>query len=370
MKYNWELPDWPDFKIQLNKSEAMLYAFTLETGEVNGILQTLAPDIQQEALLQIMISEAVKTSEIEGEFLSRQEVMSSIRNNLGLNIPSDVVHDRRASGIGELMIDVRNSFKEPLTQEKIWEWHKALLGSSNRIRIGAWRKDDEPMQVISGRIGSETVHFEAPPSSRVPVEMEHFIEWFNQTAPGGSLEINSAPVRSAIAHLYFESIHPLEDGNGRIGRAIAEKALSQTLGRPVLLSLSEAIEIDRTAYYAALKKAQQSNDISEWINYFVSVTLTAQRKAKTLVNFTLQKTRFFDKYKEQLNSRQKKAIIKMLDAGTEGFKGGMTAKKYISITKTSKATATRDLQELSDLEILITAGSGRSVHYDLNFKLI
>jgi len=137
-----------------------------------------------------------------------------------------------------------------------------------------------------------------------------------------------------------------------------------------LLSLSEAIEIDRPAYYAALKKAQQNNDISEWVNYFVSVALTAQLKAKALVNFTLQKTRFFDKHKEQLNSRQHKAIIKMLEAGIEGFKGGMTAKKYMLITKTSKATATRDLQVLNDLEILIARGSGRSVHYDLNFKLI
>ncbi|ATP56811.1 cell filamentation protein Fic [Pedobacter ginsengisoli] len=370
MKYNWELPDWPNFKVQLNKTEALLYEFALKTGEVNGILQTLPQNIQQEALLQIMISEAVKTSEIEGEFLSRQEVMSSIRNNLGLNIPSDIVHDRRAAGIGKLMIDVRNSFNNPLTKETIWEWHIALLGSSNRITIGAWRKGDEPMQVISGRIGNEIAHFEAPPSNRVPNEMEYFIDWFNETAPGGSREINSAPVRSAIAHLYFESIHPLEDGNGRIGRAIAEKALSQTLGRPVLLSLSETIEMDRPAYYAALKKAQQNNDISEWVNYFVSVTLTAQLKAKALVNFTLQKTRFFDKYKERLNSRQHKAIMKMLEMGIEGFKGGMTAKKYMSITKTSKATATRDLQVLSDLEILIAKGSGRSVHYDLNLKLI
>ena len=366
--YNWELPDWPNFETHIEKSEALLYAFTMETGEVNGILKTLPQDIQQEALLQIMISEAVKTSEIEGEFLSRQEVMSSIRNNLGLNVPSDIINDRRASGIGELMIDVRSSFKEVLTKEKLWDWHKILLGSSNRIKVGGWRQGKEPMQVISGRVGNETVHFEAPPSSRVPEEMEYFINWFNETAPGGFREISSAPVRAAIAHLYFESIHPFEDGNGRIGRAIAEKALSQTLGRPVLLSLSEAIELDKAAYYAALKKGQQSNDISEWVDYFLSVVLIAQGKAKELVNFTLQKTRFFDRYKQQLNGRQLKAIKKMLDGGIEGFKGGMTAKKYVSITKTSKATATRDLQILNELGILIASGAGRSVHYDLNMN--
>jgi Fic family protein len=169
-----------------------------------------------------------------------------------------------------------------------------------------------------------------------------------------------------VAHLYFESIHPFEDGNGRIGRAIAEKALSQSLGRPVMLSLSKIIEGNKSAYYNALKEAQKSLEITGWINYFASVVLEAQRDAKAMVEFTLKKAQFFDRYKYQLNERQLKAINKMMQKGTEGFEGGMTAGKYISITKTSKATATRDLQQLHTIGVLIQEGAGRSVSYQLN----
>jgi Fic family protein len=224
------------------------------------------------------------------------------------------------------------------------------------------------MQVISGTIGREKIHFEAPPSNSIQKEMTLFISWFNETAPGGKKEIRKAPVRSAIAHLYFESIHPFEDGNGRIGRAIAEKALSQTIGRPVLLSLSRTIEANKKAYYTALETAQRSNEITEWINYFVNTSLDAQQQASQLIEFTLQKTKFLDRFKDELNERQLKAVLKMVDAGQEGFEGGMTARKYISITKTSKATATRDLQALVDIGALAEVGGGRSSHYLLNIQ--
>jgi len=194
--------------------------------------------------------------------------------------------------------------------------------------------------------------------------MSNFIDWFNTTAPGGSIEIKKAPVRAAIAHLYFETIHPFEDGNGRIGRAIAEKALSQTLGRPVLLSLSRTIKADKQSYYQALAQAQKSNDLTLWIAYFVEIILKSQ--AITLVHFILKKSKFFDRFKDVLNERQIKAVRKMLDAGPDGFEGGMSAKKYMSITHVSKATATRDLQHLSELEVLTLAGGGRSTHYMLN----
>jgi len=209
------------------------------------------------------------------------------------------------------------------------------------------------------------VHFEAPPSSQVPAEMKQFITWFNDTAPGGRQEIKKAPIRSAIAHLYFETIHPFEDGNGRIGRAIAEKALSQTIGRPVMLSLSQAIEEDKNAYYDALKAAQRTNNISMWLSYFVQVIYRAQLAAKELVNFTLKKVKLLDRCKGKLNDRQLKVLLRMLES-PDGFEGGMTAKKYVSLTKTSKATATRDLKELVDLGVLIPEGGGRSVHYYVN----
>nr|WP_121273281.1 Fic family protein [Pedobacter schmidteae] len=366
MKYNWELEHWPDFSFVLTDVEPLLYAFALETGEVNGILQTLPNEIQQEALLQTMISEAIKTSEIEGEFLSRADVLSSIKNKLGINMSPDVVRDKKASGVGELMVDVRKTFKAPLDKDKLWFWHQLLLSSVKGINVGCWRTGDEPMQVISGIIGKERVHFQAPPSSVVPQEMERFINWFNETAPGGKHAINYAPVRAAIVHLYFESIHPFEDGNGRVGRALAEKALSQTLGRPVLLSLSKTIEGQKRVYYKALEQAQKSNDISAWIKYFVKTVLDAQLDAKKLVHFTLFKTKFFDLYRSVLNERQLKAVKKIMDAGSEGFEGGMTAKKYSSINRVSKATATRDLKELVDLKVLLASGAGRSVHYELN----
>ena len=169
------------------------------------------------------------------------------------------------------MIDLRQSFNKPLTEEKLFFWHSLLLRENKRLEVGQWRTHEEPMQVISGSMGKEKIHFEAPSSTQVPREMNTFIRWFNETAPGGTQEIKYAPVRSAIVHLYFESIHPFEDGNGRIGRALAEKALSQTIGRPVILSLSRTIEAKKKDYYAALAKAQRSNEITGWITYFVKV---------------------------------------------------------------------------------------------------
>lgn len=365
MTYNWEQPDWPDFKYSLGDIETRLYAFALETGEITGILKSLPTAVREASLLEVMLSEAIKTSEIEGEFLSRQDVMSSIRNNLGLNEALEPVHDQKSKGIGALMVDVRRTYQEPLTFEKLWDWHKLLLGGSLRIRIGQWRSGEAPMQIISGSIGKEKIHFQAPPSERIAAEMSRFIKWFNETAPDGIKPISSAPVRAAIAHLYFETIHPFEDGNGRIGRAIAEKTLSQTLGRPVMMSLSRTIEGDRKQYYRALEEAQKGNEITPWITYFAEVALLAQRESRQLIDFTLQKTHFFDRHKTRLNNRQTKVIQKMLEAGPKGFEGGMSAKKYMSVAKTSKATATRDLQALVEIGVFEASGGGRSIRYEL-----
>ena len=366
MIYNWQQSDWLDFKYDLSGVEEALFDFAEQTGHVSGILKAMPEDIRMEAVIDIMVVEAIKTSEIEGEYLSRQDVVSSIRNNLGLNQTPEATKDKMAQGAGELMADARKTYADALTEEKLFAWHKMLLKEQKRINIGMWRSHEDPMQDISGALGKEKVHFEAPPSSRVPEEMTRFIQWFNDTAPGGANEIKKAPVRSAISHLYFETIHPFEDGNGRIGRAIAEKALSQTLGRPVLLSLSRTIEADKKSYYSALEQAQKSNDITPWVEYFVSVILKSQEQAISLVNFILKKSKFFDRFKNVLNERQIKVIRRMLDAGPEGFERGMNARKYTSITKASKATATRDLQQLLELEVLIQEGGGRSTRYLLN----
>lgn len=367
MIYNWQQPGWPVFSYHPDEIGDMLLSFAEETGHISGVLKAMPEAMQTEAVLAVMVAEAVKTSAIEGEYISRPDVISSIRNNLGLDKARHKIKDKKAKGAGELMVEVRKNYALPLTQKMLFEWHKMLLADAAKIRTGAWRIHKEPMQVVSGAIGREKIHFEAPPSVSVPVEMKQFIRWFNDTAPGGKDELKKAPVRAALAHLYFESIHPFEDGNGRIGRAIAEKALSQTIGRPVLLSLSQIIEANKKAYYSALEKAQRSNEITPWIKYFVKVVLDAQLKTKDLIDFSLKKTKLFDRYKDQLNERQLKALRKMLES-PDGFEGGMTSRKYISITRASKATAARDLQMLAELKILQEEGGGRSTRYVLGFE--
>jgi Fic family protein len=241
-----------------------------------------------------------------------------------------------------------------------------IMAGSRGGKVGQWRRHVEPMQVVSGAVGKPTVHFEAPPSSRVPKEMTRFISWFNETAAGGKLEIKRPLVRAAVAHLYFESIHPFEDGNGRIGRALSEKALSQGIGRPALLSLSRAIEAQRKKYYEALQTGQQSNEITPWVTWFVNMAVEAQKHAEEQIEFTLKKTKFFDRFKDELNERQVKVMRRMLEEGPKGFQGGMNAKKYMGITDTSKATATRDLQDLVEKGVLVPSGGGRSTRYEIN----
>ncbi|HUB60812.1 MAG TPA: Fic family protein [Puia sp.] len=366
-RYNWQQRDWPKFEYTTEEVDSESFLFAEKLGKVTGILSALPESTQIETVLETMVSEAIKTSEIEGEYLSRKDVMSSIRNNLGLNTHLEKVRDKKAQGIGELIIDVRNTFAEQLSREKLFVWHAMLLKDSTQVKTGAWRDHAEPMQVVSGASGKQKIHFEAPPSDRVPGEMEEYISWFNETGPGGSKEIKNAPVRSAIVHLYFETIHPFEDGNGRIGRALAEKALSQGAGRPVLLSLSKVIEADKKNYYEALEKAQRSNHITPWINYFVRVILAAQIDAEEHLDFTLQKAKFFDRYRDGMNDRQMKVVRRMLDEGYRGFAGGMNASKYGSITRVSKATATRDLQSLLELgAIKLLDGGGRSTRYMVN----
>ena len=362
MLYNWQQSDWPHFHYDLADVEADLLRLADKAGLVSGVLKGLPEQARTETLLDLMISEAIKTSEIEGKLISRPDVTSSIRNQLGLSAHPEPVRDPASKGVGELMVDVRKSWAETLSKERLFAWHRMLMKGSRSVSLGCWRTHDEPMQVVSGAIDKPRVHFEAPPSQLVPKEMASFIGWFNKT----EREIKHGPVRSAIAHLYFESIHPFEDGNGRIGRAIAEKALSQGLGRPAVLSLSRTIEARKTDYYNALEAAQKSNEVTTWVRYFVTMVLEAQTLAEKQIDFVLRKTRFFDLHKENLNERQLLVIRRMLKEGPKGFEGGMTARKYIRLTKVAKATATRDLQDLVSQGALIPAGGGRSTSYRVN----
>lgn len=367
MAYHWQLPGWPAFQYKVEETQSLILDFAQETGEVQGLIQVLPDELKLETRLQAMLSEALKTSEIEGEYISRQDVMSSLRNNLGLNDLPVFVKDKRAPGVAQLMVAVRKSFADPLTTDLIKSWHRLLLAGASRISPGEWRQGDAPMQVVSGVYGREVVHYDAPPSPRVPAEMEGFVHWYNSVTFPLKGPVAEGILKSAIAHLYFETIHPFEDGNGRIGRAIAEKALSQSLGAPVMLSLSKTIEANKKAYYDALQVAQGSLEITAWIKYFATVILDAQRDARTMVQFTLKKAQFFDRYNDQLEERQIKVINKMLENGTVDFEGGMTARKYTGITGASKATATRDLQQLHELGVFMQEGAGRSVKYHLNF---
>ena len=357
--YNWQHKNWPEFKFDSASIDKELMRFMLKAGELKGILSALPKDISTETIIQIMVTEAIKTSEIEGEIINRIDVMSSIRKNLGLHI-SQEPKDKNAIGLSLLLIDVRNTYTQPLTESKILEWHKLLMGNNKTIHAGQWRKGNEPMQIISGSASNPKIHYEAPPSKTLSKEMKRFIEWYNTS------EISSPIIKAAVAHLYFESIHPFEDGNGRIGRAIAEKALSQGFDNPILFSISKSIEENRSNYYKELQLAQQKLEITKWIEWFASIIIIAQEDAEKTIQFTIKKMKFFDKYDKIFNDRQKKVINRILEEGVNGFKGGMNAKKYISITDTSKATATRDLQELAAMNVFVMKGLGRSTSYELD----
>lgn len=366
MIYNWQQIDWLHFTYSTSEIEDLLYDFAERVGRSAGLFEALKDDSQKEAIVELMVVEAIKTSEIENEYLSRKDVMTSIERNLGFKTNNNHVKDKKAEGASELMVNVRENFKLPLSEEMLFDWHKMLMKGSREINSGQWRSHSEPMQVVSGAYCKEKVHFEAPPSKQVPKEMKAFFKWFNETAPGGSREITKAPVRSAIAHLYFETIHPFEDGNGRIGRAISEKVLSEGIGKPALISLSKTIEAKKNDYYNALKEAQSSNDLTKWINYFVKVVADAQADAEKTIAFTVKKSKFFDRFESKLNERQLKVVKRMLEEGAKGFEGGMNARKYTALTKASKATATRDLQDLVEQGAFKVSGGGRSTSYQVN----
>lgn len=291
-------------------------------------------------------------------------MQSSLRKQFGLQ-----ADDRRVTpaerGISEMMVDLHRTFYQPLENETLHRWHRMLMeGRSDVHDIGRYRTHVEPMQVVSGRLDRITVFFEAPPSAVVPKEMDRFNEWFNRAAPGGDAPL-PAITRAGIAHLYFVTIHPFEDGNGRVGRAVAEKALAQTLGRPTLLALADAIKRRQKDYYRALQEASQTNEITPWLTWFADTVVQAQNLTQARAEFLIVKTKMLDRLRGQLNPRQEKALLRMLGEGPEGFKGGMSADKYIRLTETSRATATRDLQDLVEKGALIRQGELRHTRYFL-----
>lgn len=365
MTWNWQQENWPNFiydgeALALNETR-----FIHEAGMVHGAMKHLEEEDKSQLTIDLISNEAVTTSEIEGEKLNRDSVQSSIRRNFGLD-----ADDRKVTlaeqGIAAMMSDLYRHSGTALSEEQLCGWHAMLTrGRKDLTNIGAYRTTPNPMQVVSGPIGTPQVHFEAPPSHKVPMEMSRFLTWFNDTAPEGRQPM-PALTRAGITHLYFESVHPFEDGNGRIGRALSEKALSQSMGRPTLIALSQTICRNRKAYYRALEDNNKALDITDWLIYFTQTVLDAQQYTQRLIDFLIAKTKLYDRLRGKLNERQGKALARMFREGLDGFEGGLSAENYLKITNTSRATATRDLQDLVELGALRKTGELKHTRYWLS----
>jgi len=368
MLWNWQQPDWPNFTWDRTRLAQAERQFLIGAGTLVGAVKHLDVEEHDQITVEAISNEALTTSEIEGEILDRASVQSSIRRQLGLATDNRRVGPAER-GIAEMMVDLYRSFAAPLSDDMLFAWHRMLVNGRHDLKdVGRYRGGRDPMQVVSGAIYEPKVHFEAPPSSRVPSEMARFIAWFERTEPGGA-EPLSALTKAGIAHLYFESIHPFEDGNGRIGRAIAEKALAQGLGQPTLTALAATILTRRESYYEALEAANKDNEITKWLAWFAGVAIEAQRRTTNLVEFLIDKTKLLDRLRDQINQRQGKALLRMFREGPEGFSGGLSAGKYATITGASPATATRDLVDLVDKGALIRAGERKHARYQLNIRL-
>jgi Fic family protein len=371
MYWNWEKPDWPDFTWKDARLTVAEQRFRTGGGVFLGSIRHIVGQERRQLLVEAMSTESATTSAIEGEVLDRASVQSSIQRQLGLKTDPKRVRPSE-EGVAEMMVDLYRTSAKPLSDEMLYGWHRKLMKGRGLRDIGRYRHDGDPMQIISGAIGKLRIHFEAPPAKRVPAEMKRFVAWFNRTAPDGTKPL-PALARAGAAHLYFESIHPFEDGNGRLGRAIAEKALAQAAhevsDEPVFLSLSATILAHRGDYYRALERANKSNEVTAWLAWFAGIALEAQQRTIASVDFLIEKTRLLDRLREEINPRQHKAILRMLREGPEGFEGGLSASNYAKITGASPATTTRDLADLVARGALVRTGELRHARYHLNLKL-
>lgn len=364
MKWNWQQPDWPDFQWNSAALTALEASFLQQAGVLIGSIKHLGDEDRATITIDIMAGEALKTSEIEGELLNRDSVQSSLRRQFGLETDHRRVPPAER-GIAEMMMALYRDAAKPLTEQTLYDWHRMVVHERADIRaIGRYRNHDEPMQVVSGALHKPKVHFEAPPSSAMAKEMTRFLAWFAATAPGGERPI-PALARAGIAHLYFVSVHPFDDGNGRIARALSEKALAQATGQPSLIALSQIIQRKRSAYYDALEAANKHNEITPWLAYFAQTVIDAQAFSLAQIDFLVSKTKFHDRYHDRMNERQERVIARMFREGLDGFAGGLSAANYISIAGTTRATATRDLQELVKMGALTQVGTLKSTRYYL-----
>jgi Fic family protein len=364
MKWNWQQKDWPDFRYDTKALKGFEEQFLHRSGLLFGAYKHISDEEKADLTVDLISNEALKTSEIEGEFLNRDSIQSSIRRNFGLETDNRKIPPAER-GIAEMMVDLHQNFAKPLTHKTLYNWHEMVTTGRRDLKdIGRYRTHVDPMQVVSGPIHKPKVHFEAPPSASMKTEMKIFMDWFKKTVPKGK-EPLPALTRAGIAHFWFVCVHPFEDGNGRIGRAIAEKALSEGLGQPVLIALSQTIQNNKKAYYSMLEDSNKENEITDWLLFFSKTILDAQEETQTLIDFVIDKAHFFDKFRGDLNERQEKVILRMFQEGPKGFKGGLSAENYITISQTSRATTTRDLQDLVKLGALTKTGELKSTRYYL-----
>lgn len=360
--YIYQQPIWPTFTWQHERLEDLLGAVRHQQGRVLGHMEALGFSLQAEALLQTLTLEALKTSEIEGERLPSEQVRSSLARRLGLDVAGLVPAERRVEGVVDMLLDATQGFAQPLTAERLCSWQAALFPAGRsgllRIPVGAWRTGAKgPIQVVSGPLGRERVHFEAPVAEHVAAEMTQFLTWFNSATP------LDAVLKAGIAHLWFVTIHPFEDGNGRVARALTELQLARADGSAQrFYSLSAQMRLERTAYYAQLEAAQKGDlDITAWLAWFVTCLSRALKATEQTLAKVLAKARFWARYAAFLfNARQQRLLNHLLD----GFEGKLTSSKWAVIAKCSQDTATRDIQALLDQGILVKeAGGGRSTSY-------
>lgn len=361
MPWNWELPNWPQFNYDPDQIAQKERQFLLGVGSACAFLKNIGEQEYNQFVVEILSLEGLESSRIEGEILDRESLQSSIKQHFGLNATGK--HEgNKESKMAELLCNVYESFDKPLTHEMLWQWHSRLFNEQSHIvDCGKYRTHVEPMQIISSRYDSPRVFFEAPPSMKVPDEMAVFVNWFNSKS-------SSEPIlgRAAIAHVYFESIHPFEDGNGRIGRVLVEKILSQGVERPVLIAVSKVLEKRKKEYYAALERCNRTLEVDHWVAFFADVVLQAQEESMNLLYFLIEKSKMLTALSGQLIPRQEKVLLRLFAEGPNGFKGGLSAEKYIAITKTSRATATRDLTDLVQKGVLMKTGELRHTRYWLN----
>ena len=366
MRWNWQRPEWPDFTYEPKLLEGSEHDFLRGTGLLFGAYKHLDEHERDRLRVEIIGDEALKTSEIEGEYLDRENLQSSLRRHFGLQ-----TDDRKVTpaeeGIADLMVDLYSPCEDTLSHETLYRWHKMLtLGRTDLRCVGCYR--EHGVAVVSGPLHRRKIHFEAPPPERVGREMDGFVRWFNRSAPGAQAPL-PALTRAGMAHLYFESIHPFEDGNGRIGRAVSEKALAQSFGHPTLIAFATVISRNRSAYYGALGEANTKNEITDWLSYFARTVLEALSYTQTYVEFLIEKAKLLERMRGRMNPRQEKCLLRMFEEGPEGFTGGLSAENYISITKATRPTATRDLSDLVAKGALARTGQRKSTRYHLNIDL-